>query len=137
MRADLKTALSRLGEARHELLTPLPLVPLVPKAVARRLEGLVIGTGVIGSSNLGQFDPAANRPDGTDADHFAVRMAENLTWPISAAPADRSFRWSPARWSRSSSAMSYTNAEDTTTREQIITWVRDTLEDFELTAHIE
>ena len=138
VRADLKTALSGLGEARHELLTPLPLVPLVPKAVARRLEGMVISTGVIGSSNLGQFDPAANRPDGTDADHFAVRMAENLTLADIGRTGGSFF---PVVTGRVNGqifiSVGYTNAEDTTTREQIITWVRDTLEDFELTAHIE
>lgn len=79
LRADLKAALSTLGEARNELLTPLPMVPLVPRALARRLEGMVISKGVIGSSNLGEFDATVNRPDGTDADYVCVRMAERLT----------------------------------------------------------
>jgi hypothetical protein len=31
------------------------------------------GATTSGSSNLGALNPAANRPDGTDADHFAMR----------------------------------------------------------------
>ena len=138
VRADLKTALTTLSEARHEFLTPLPLVPLVPKAVARRLEGMVISTGVIGSSNLGQFDPAANRPDGTDAEYFAVRMAEALT-VADVRRTGGSFL--PVVTGRVNGrifiSIGYTNAEGTTTREQVTTWVRDTLEDFRITAHIE
>ncbi|MGV0992726.1 MAG: hypothetical protein ACOYB7_10755 [Mycobacterium sp.] len=138
VRAGLKTALSTLGEARHELLTPLPLVPLVPKAVARRLEGMVISTGVIGSSNLGQFDPAANRPDGTDAEYFAVRMAESLTLADLRRTGGSFF---PVVTGRVNGqifiSIGYTNADDTTTREQLTAWVRDTLEDFGITARIE
>ena len=138
VRADLKTALTTLGEARHELLTPLPLVPLVPKAVARRLEGMIISTGVIGSSNLGQFDPAANRPDGTDADLFAVRMAESLTRADVRRTGGSFF---PVVTGRVNGqifiSIGYTNADDTTTRADVTQWVRDTLEDFGLTARIE
>jgi len=138
VRADLKTALTTLGDVRHELLTPLPLVPLVPKAVARRLEGMIISTGVIGSSNLGQFDPAANRPDGTDADLFAVRMAETLTRADVRRTGGSFF---PVVTGRVNGqifiSIGYTNAEDTTTRADVTKWVRETLEDFGLTARIE
>jgi len=79
VRASLKAALAGLGEARNELLAPLPLTPLVPKGAARRLEGLVRGDRVVGSSNVSDMDPLANRPDGTDAEWFAARMAERLT----------------------------------------------------------
>lgn len=138
VRADLKTALSTLGQARNELLTPLPLVPVVPKAVARRLEGMVISAGIIGSSNLGEFDPAANRPDGTDADYFAVRMAEALTFKDIRRTGGSFF---PVVTGRVNGqifiSIGYTNADDTTTREQVIDWVRATLDDFGLSAHIE
>jgi hypothetical protein len=138
VRADLKTALTTLGDARHELLTPLPLVPLVPKAVARRLEGMIISTGVIGSSNLGQFDPAANRPDGTDADLFAARMAESLTRADVRRTGGSFF---PVVTGRVNGqifiSIGYTDADDTTTRADVTQWVRDTLEDFGLTARIE
>jgi len=79
LRAGLKDALSTLAQARNELVAPLPLTPLVPRALARRLEGVVGGTAVIGCSNLGGLDPAVNRPDGTEADDFAIRMAEHIT----------------------------------------------------------
>jgi len=138
VRADLKTALTTLGDVRHELLTPLPLVPLVPKAVARRLEGMIISTGVIGSSNLGQFDPAANRPDGTDADLFAVRMAEALTRADVRRTGGSFFPVVTGRVNgRIFISVGYTNADDTTTRADVTKWVRETLEDFGLTARIE
>ena len=53
----------------------MPLVPLVPKRLARRmLLGVAAGgaTSVV-SSNLGAVNPAANRADGTDADYFAMQ----------------------------------------------------------------
>lgn len=138
VRADLKAALTTLGDARHELLAPLPLVPLVPKSFARRLEGMVIRTGIIGSSNLGEFDPVANRPDGTDAEHFAVRMGEALTRADIRRTGGSFF---PVVTGRVNGeifiSIGYTDAEDTTTREQVIEWVRATLDDFGLQAHIE
>jgi len=79
VRAGLKTALTDLADTRHELLAALPLTPLVPRSVARRVEGLVLKSRVIGSSHVGDLDPAANRPDGTDADSFAARMTEHIT----------------------------------------------------------
>lgn len=138
VRADLKTALSTLGEARHELLAPLPLVPLVPKSFARRLEGMVIRTGIIGSSNLGEFDPAANRPDGTDAERFAVRMGESLTRADIRRTGGSFF---PVVTGRVNGqifiSIGYCDAQGTTTREQLVDRVRSTLEDFGLGAHIE
>lgn len=138
VRAELKAALASRSDVRHDLLAPLPLVPLVPKALARRLEGVIISAGVIGSSNLGEFDPAANRPDGTDADHFALRMAENLTLADVRRTGGSFF---PVVTGRIKGqifiSIGYTNAENTMTREQVIEWVRATLDDFGLSAHIE
>ncbi len=138
VRADLKSALSTLGDARHEFLTPLPLVPLVPKAMARRLEGLVIRTGIIGSSNLGEFDAAVNRPDGTDAERFAIRMGEALTRTDLHRTGGSFF---PVVTGRVNGqifiSIGYTNADGTTTREQLTETVRSTLSDFGLQADIE
>ena len=138
VRSDVKAALSTLGEARHELLTPLPLVPVVPKAMARRLEGMVIKAGVIGSSNLGEVAPDANRPDGTDADFFSVRMAETLT------PADiRRTRgmFFPVVTGRVRGrifiSIGYTNADDTNTRDELVQQVRETMADFRLSGVVE
>lgn len=79
VRSGLKTALNDLADSRNELLAALPLTPLVPRMAARRVEGLVLKSRVIGSSHVGDLDPAANRPDGTDADSFAARMSEHIT----------------------------------------------------------
>lgn len=78
VRQGFKAALSTLSEARHELAAPLPLTPLIPRRLARRLAGVALGsTAVIGCSNIGTLDPAVNRPDGTDAEYFSMRAMES------------------------------------------------------------
>ena len=75
IRAATKQALIRHQEVSDEGGALLPLVPLVPKRLARRmLLGVAAGgaTSVV-SSNLGAVNPAANRADGTDADYFAMQ----------------------------------------------------------------
>lgn len=78
VRSELKSALAAAGDPRNELLGPLPLIPLTPKFVARRIERMIVGSGVVGCSNVGDLDPAVNRPDGTDADSMWMRLTENL-----------------------------------------------------------
>lgn len=74
IRAAIKDALSRHEDEPDERWALLPLVPLIPKRVMRRLIGVVTGSAVtVVSSNLGSLDPAVNRPDGTDAGHFAMK----------------------------------------------------------------
>lgn len=78
VRAEIKHNLAALSETRNELFAPLPLTPLVPRRLARRLEGMALGSGApIGCSNLGRLDPAVNRPDGTDAEFLSVRQMES------------------------------------------------------------
>lgn len=77
VRGDMKAALIALPETSEELLAPLPLVTFTPKALARRLEMMVGKIGdPVGCSNLGDLDPAVNRPDGSDADRIAFRLLE-------------------------------------------------------------
>jgi len=78
VRAEIKRNLTALSATRYELLAPLPLTPLVPRRLARKLEGLALGSGLpVGCSNLGPLDPAVNRPDGSDADYFWMRQMES------------------------------------------------------------
>jgi hypothetical protein len=73
-RAAIKQALIRSQEEPNERWTLLPLVPLVPERLGRRWVGAATKSATsVGSSNIGAVNPAANRPDGTDADHFAMR----------------------------------------------------------------
>ena len=74
MRAAIKQALIRRHEVPDERLALLPLVPLVPKWLFRRMVSVAVGSATSGSSNLGAVSPATNRPDGTDADYFAMKM---------------------------------------------------------------
>ncbi|MEU6580361.1 hypothetical protein [Nocardia sp. NPDC046763] len=74
IRAATKQALIRHQESPDELRELVPLVPLVPNQLVRRIVSEAAGgvtTAV--ASNPGAAPPAANRPDGTDADFFAMR----------------------------------------------------------------
>ncbi len=74
IRAAIKQALIRSRKVHNERWQLLPLVPLLPQWLARRLVGLSTGsTTSVVSSNLGEVNPAANRPDGTDADYFVMK----------------------------------------------------------------
>jgi Wax ester synthase/diacylglycerol acyltransferase catalytic domain len=75
IRAAIKQALIRHQEVPDERLALLPLAPLMPRWLIRHMAGVALGGATTsGSSNLGAVNPAANRPDGTDADYFAVRL---------------------------------------------------------------
>jgi len=74
IRTALKQALIRRGAVEDERFAMLPLSPLLPRWLVRRMAGVALGGATTsGSSNLGDLDPAANRPDGTDADSFTMR----------------------------------------------------------------
>ncbi len=74
IRAATKQALTHrhdLPDKRRELL---PLVPLLPRSLVRRMVGVAAGSATsVVASNVGEVDPAAYRPDGTRADHFAIK----------------------------------------------------------------
>ena len=74
IRAATKQALIRSKEMPDERWALLPLVPLLPQRLTRRVVGVATGgsTNVV-SSNLGTTPPALNQPDGTDADYFAMK----------------------------------------------------------------
>ncbi|OBH48993.1 hypothetical protein A5682_21290 [Mycobacterium mantenii] len=74
IRAVTKSALIRHQDVPDERWALLPLVPLIPERLFKRLISMVTGgaTTVV-SSNLGAMDPAVNKPDGRDADYFAIR----------------------------------------------------------------
>jgi hypothetical protein len=74
IRAIIKQALVRSHDETNERFQLLHLAPLLPQWLVRRCVG-VSGNGAASviSSNLGAVDPAARRPDGTDADHFVMK----------------------------------------------------------------
>jgi hypothetical protein len=74
IRAAIKQALIRHREVPDERWGLLPVVPVLPQRLVRRLVGVATGgtTNVV-SSNLGAAPRAVNRPDGTDADYFAMK----------------------------------------------------------------
>jgi hypothetical protein len=76
VRAATKQAIMRRHEVPDERWTLLPLVPLLPQWLLRRMAGVAAGSATSAvASNLGEVNPAAYRPDGTDADSFAIKSA--------------------------------------------------------------
>ena len=74
MRAATKQALIRSQEQPDERLALLPLVPLLPQWLVKRMVSLATASATsVVSSNFGVVNPAVYRPDGTDADHFAMK----------------------------------------------------------------
>jgi hypothetical protein len=74
MRAATKQALIRSQEAPDERLALLPVVPLLPQWLVKRMVNLATSSATsVVSSNFGVVNPAVYRPDGTAADHFAIK----------------------------------------------------------------
>ncbi len=74
IRAALKRALTQRREIPDERWALLPLTPLIPRWLVRRMAGAALGGATTsGSSHVGAIDPAAGRVDGTNADHFFIR----------------------------------------------------------------
>jgi hypothetical protein len=78
IRVKTKRALVGLAEKPSELRALLPLTPVIPKRLARKLSDAALHTAElpIGCSNIGAVDPSVNCPDGTDADYFAMRLID-------------------------------------------------------------
>ncbi|WP_180276305.1 type I polyketide synthase [Mycobacterium ostraviense] len=73
-----RAVLEAMDDTESEFLAPLPLAAMTPKWVARRLVGMAAGgpSLPVTCSNVGDLPPAANRPDGTDADATHMRLVE-------------------------------------------------------------
>lgn len=139
VRAEFKSALHGLSEVGNELLGPLPLVPLVPMRAVRRLEGLVLKSKEVACSYLGDLDPAANRPDGTDAEstfflpfeqHLTddhLRRGDGILHPLISG------RVCGQVWI----CIGYSDAEGTTTRDELKETARRVLDDFGLSGTVE
>ncbi|MCV7099240.1 type I polyketide synthase [Mycobacterium palustre] len=70
--------LAAMEDPDNEWLAPLPLAALTPVWAARKVAGMAAGgsTLPVTCSNVGDLAPAANRPDGTDADYAYLRNLE-------------------------------------------------------------
>jgi hypothetical protein len=77
LHAKITQATLEAMDNSDEFLAPLPLVPMTPKWVIRKLAGAVAGgAGLVTCSNVGDMPPAVNRPDGSDADYVYVTPVE-------------------------------------------------------------
>ncbi len=76
IRSATKSAILQRDENPDERWVLVPLVPLMPRWLLKRMARVAAGrsTGVV-ASNLGEVDPAAYRPDGTAADSFAIKSS--------------------------------------------------------------
>lgn len=73
IRATIKQGLIQHSEVPNERWALMPLVPLLPKRLVKRLVSVAAGTpSTVVASNLGPIDPAVTRADGTEADQFAM-----------------------------------------------------------------
>jgi hypothetical protein len=74
IRAATKHALIHRQDVPDKRRELLALVLLLPQRLVRRMVGMAAGSATnVVASNVGVINPAAYRPDGTDADHFAIR----------------------------------------------------------------
>jgi diacylglycerol O-acyltransferase len=74
IRAAIKQALIHHNDVPDERLALLPIVPLVPKRLMRRMVSVATGNAAsVVSSNLGEVPSAVTQPDGTDADYCTAR----------------------------------------------------------------
>jgi hypothetical protein len=74
IRAATKQALTQRHDVPDKRRELLPLVPLLPQSLVRRMVGVAAGSATsVVASNVGEVNPAAYRPDGTQADHFAIK----------------------------------------------------------------
>ena len=74
IRAAIKQALIHHNQVPDERLALLPIVPLVPKRLMRRMVSVATGNAAsVVSSNLGEVPSEVTRPDGTDADYCTAR----------------------------------------------------------------
>ena len=91
IRSNLKKGLKEVAEKPNQLLAPLPLVPITPKWVVRRMEWLVRGDGpLVGCTNMGDVPEALTQLDGTAADYVLARGVE---WPIGPVELNRIGNW--------------------------------------------
>jgi hypothetical protein len=70
--------LAAMENPNDEFLAPLPLAAMTPIWAARKIAGMAAGGASlpVTCSNVGDLSPAANRPDGTDADYADMRNLE-------------------------------------------------------------
>lgn len=141
IRGAVKAALTKLSEVRDRIMAPLAIIPFIPKFLANRFQTVLQHSANITCSHFGDLDPAVNRPDGTDAELFYARHART---PDMADPAllrragGIFFPVASGRLGgRLYASICYSNAEATTTVDQLVTAVRRALDDFGLRAYIE
>ena len=75
IRAAIWHTLIRHREVGDEEQAVNAIVPLLTQRILRGASSArsVVPSNAVGSSNLGVVNPAASRPDGTDADYFAIK----------------------------------------------------------------
>jgi hypothetical protein len=75
VRAAIKQALARRDETPDERRALLPVIPLIPTWLFRRIVSAAAVSPIgVNSSNLGAVPPHLTRPDGTQADFYALTV---------------------------------------------------------------
>lgn len=141
VRAGVKAALADLADNPNALGGPLALTPLVPKFLTRQVEVRAQQSRLISCSSLGDIDPLVNRPDGSDADWFALRTFWNRL-ACRGKPIERAggvlFPVETGRVGDTTFiTVCYATAEPAFTRQKLWDMVQSALDDFRITADIE
>lgn len=91
MRAALVKALKEVRKNPDGLLASLPLAPITPKWLVRRLARLALGEGpVVGCTNMGDVPDVLTQIDGTNSEYVLARGVE---WPVRRAELDGIGDW--------------------------------------------
>lgn len=75
VRAEIKQALTKLGDEPDEAMALLPLVPFMPRRAVKHAAELAFGFAdqPVSCSNLGDLPAEIGRADGTDAEYVLLR----------------------------------------------------------------
>ncbi|MDT5079899.1 MAG: hypothetical protein QOJ80_4536 [Mycobacterium sp.] len=140
IRADIKQALTLgLGNFKDQEAL-LPLTPLLPTAVARRVPAEATGAAdlPVGCSNSGDVDPAAASVDGTAADYFSIRLiAQHLRTNSTELAFGELYFLSGRSCGRLFITARAYHPGKANSREELCQLISETLADFELIGDIE
>jgi hypothetical protein len=118
-RTILRNALKSAKDQPDEILELMPLTPLVPKRLVKKVADLMIASDdkPVVCSNMGDLPSLLSSPDGTEAEYTAFYGVDQATGAANWRPGTASWFWCPGgSMAKSSSASSPTSPGPRTRR---------------------